>query len=925
MTTPRSISRNPLEAHSLQYAYLLAKGLAAAQRYSGGIWTDYNHHDPGVTLLEQLCYALTDLAYRTHLDISDILFHQGNKALVAQQNLFLQPHDIYPNDPVTELDFRRLIIDRVKKVKNAWVIPVGDHPAGYKGLIRILVQCAMDLDDSSRNSIQEEVAELFHEHRQLCQDLDSVVLLKEEVLEFSGKIHLAPDAIGEQVMARIFHAVEHYINPDVNFDNPFELIRQGRSPQEVFEGPKPIYGYISPHDLKPKVTTLYVSRIRDILLKIPGIQDIEDFTIYQSGVKVLGNIIKIAEDAFPVLFNDFDAWQQRCYQLEFFKEKIRYDIDGQSLKQLYDALISADLSSYLRKIHYRGVNYGGRFSEAEFKAYYSIQHELPDNYGLGLNGLPPGADLKRLAQRKQLKAYLLFFEQIMADYLAQLALSAKVFSIDDALEHTYFTQAPEDIPDLVAVLRNPVSQYGENIKLLSEDPKTFFERRSRVLDHLLARFGERFSADILRKFLIETTPAEWEEVEKYLLRARIRLLKEYADLSRQRGTAFNYRKPYWNNNSWFGLARKLGNLLHIKTLEPRQLAQPILHNAHVTALVDNSEWNPLEITVEGGATLSVMAKPLDTYEPNRFQYYTQTSNFLDDIFRFGTSEANYRIVKDESLGIFWVIYTGRIQTLPTLVFGGVTRQECRDAIEKAIQKWKSLNQATEGVHIVEHILLRPLTQRSYSFVLLDAEGKLPILKALQKGSFASQRDVAEDVRLLGARRDAFQIQMNPEGTFEVILFDSGNRPVATIPEMFPTTASAESSLAMAFRYVSQLTKNPQAFDKAVDISLEKADFPEYLPDFSFSNTCSLVFPAWPSRFQNMEFRKIVGQLVDENLPAHVRAQLLFLPFKKMLEFENLLEQWLKEKSKPTPDWPELDKRSLKLVRFLQDAKTRYSW
>ena len=36
-------------------------GIEEIQKLSGKIWTDFNLHDPGVTILEQLCYALTDL------------------------------------------------------------------------------------------------------------------------------------------------------------------------------------------------------------------------------------------------------------------------------------------------------------------------------------------------------------------------------------------------------------------------------------------------------------------------------------------------------------------------------------------------------------------------------------------------------------------------------------------------------------------------------------------------------------------------------------------------------------------------------------------------------------------------------------------------------------------------------------------------
>ena len=53
--------------------------------------------------------------------------------------------------------------------------------------------------------------------------------------------------------------------------------------------------------------------------------------------------------------------------------------------------------------------------------YYSLQHQFPANYGIGAMGLPESATPQRQAQAKQLKAYLMFFDQLLANYFTQLA------------------------------------------------------------------------------------------------------------------------------------------------------------------------------------------------------------------------------------------------------------------------------------------------------------------------------------------------------------------------------------------------------------------------------------------------------------------------------------------------------------------------
>ena len=64
--------------NGLDYAALLQAGLALAQTAAADSWTDYNLHDPGVTLLEQLCYGLTDIAYRIDFPVADHLSGPGD-------------------------------------------------------------------------------------------------------------------------------------------------------------------------------------------------------------------------------------------------------------------------------------------------------------------------------------------------------------------------------------------------------------------------------------------------------------------------------------------------------------------------------------------------------------------------------------------------------------------------------------------------------------------------------------------------------------------------------------------------------------------------------------------------------------------------------------------------------------------------------
>ena len=58
MQTSITIQKHPELNDSSNYELLRQEGLNAIQQLASRWWTDYNIHDPGITQLELLCYAL---------------------------------------------------------------------------------------------------------------------------------------------------------------------------------------------------------------------------------------------------------------------------------------------------------------------------------------------------------------------------------------------------------------------------------------------------------------------------------------------------------------------------------------------------------------------------------------------------------------------------------------------------------------------------------------------------------------------------------------------------------------------------------------------------------------------------------------------------------------------------------------------------
>ena len=104
-----TISKNPTLLPDEDYAILRSEGLKYIEELGSDLWTDYNEHDPGITILEALCYAITELGYRADLPMKDLLTEE-NGQIAASQALFT-PRKILTQAPLNINDYRKLLID----------------------------------------------------------------------------------------------------------------------------------------------------------------------------------------------------------------------------------------------------------------------------------------------------------------------------------------------------------------------------------------------------------------------------------------------------------------------------------------------------------------------------------------------------------------------------------------------------------------------------------------------------------------------------------------------------------------------------------------------------------------------------------------------------------------------------------------------
>ena len=518
----------------MDFASLRQEGIRLLERMAGDQWTDFNPHDPGITILEQLCYVLTDLSYRTGFDIPDLLAEGGGD---PYQNLH-RPAEILTGRPVTLNDLRRLVLD-VEGVKNAWIEVVkqsaptlyyhpdkrelsllADPPPAERVSLRGLYRVLIEAKEGADGNVTARVVQRLHHSRGLCEDFAEIGLLTLQPIQVSATVEIG---IVDDV-ARVAQAIEQRIadeiSPPVAFSSLAELLRAGHSADEIFDGPRLQQGFITDEVLQraTRRTAVNTSDLIHAIMDVQGVRAVRQIRL--STGNTTDGAVRKADEAWSLA-----VLPNSVPRLDRTNSTITLTRDGTTFRRAP----SAPTDSAARPGPAAADDLTappGR--NRNVSRYASVQNHFPAVYGIGELGLPRSATPERKAQAKQLKAYLLLFDQLMANYLAQLSHVKDLFAYGGTELRTYFTQRVDE-PDLfLDDLRDPALER----KVLSELEQSSFsrERKERFLNHLLARFGETIDEHI-------------GLTGDALTGNKQQFLQNYPWLSGARGAAFNYLLP----------------------------------------------------------------------------------------------------------------------------------------------------------------------------------------------------------------------------------------------------------------------------------------------------------------------------------------------------------------------------------------------
>ncbi|GAB4477598.1 MAG: hypothetical protein OHK0057_27490 [Thermoflexibacter sp.] len=925
-------NNEPLDI-ALNFEKLRSKGIHYIEQLAGEFWTDYNPHDPGITILEQLCFAMTELAYRTEFDIKDLLKADAHHP--QAKPLLLKPQQIFPCNALTVEDYRKLIFDSIKTIKNVWLIPLPMEEHSLNGIYKIL----FDVDNSintekEREDVIRQVTNVFYENRNMGEDVEEVLILEQMEIVIGAEVETDGTRPLEQMLAEIFNKIHEYLNPELQFYNIEELLAKGKTLHEIYTGPLLKHGFIPNEELKPKPTRILVSEITKMMMDVKGVQNVKNLTITCEG-RIEANEVFIPENKLPKLVPKVKTSNGE-FVIKFVRGNIQYrTIDEEKVLRILHEMHSMSHRLYRLSEETKEAP-KGRYLALE--DYYSVQNHFPSIYGIGKEGVPYGADNERRSMAKQLKGYMLLYEQLLTNYLAQLANAKSLFSMNQKLTNTYFAQSLAHIHGVEPLLRNEPDKsflmdsigypqvpavYEKAIHQITAVFDNYFDRRNRFLDWLLSLNGEVF---------LEYPPSQFnyyfsdEEFQEHLIIQKIQFLELLPTINANRSRAFNYRKSRKEKGNMNGLEAKISLLLgfHIFDGEYQQIVEMSLIEPY-------AKWG---YTLRGGEDEELLHEWFKEADISNL-------NLNDEIVRkhfdFVDEKDRLKIDKNQEKRLLERTVSIRKQILPaTLLISGIHLSrfrigshpekddatfvlfwdegrskwwnigsyddvtEASTAVMVLIEHLKEINITCEGLHLIEHILLRPSREsQSFGFYLLDEEGN-HFLATDQVTDFFQRRKNMEIVEKELKNYSCYAVEITKEKNFIIVFTTTDGTVRLSSVRSYLSVQEIHDKMEKLFNYLSD-KEEIISFEKKVLRYVKLKNQKDRIPEYFFTFRMSIALPNWTARFSNPEFRSIVEETIYKHHPAHISANCYWLSPQEMEILESTYYGWMDAKTNEDKD------------------------
>lgn len=916
---PPAIDKDYGENTALDFAWLRKRAVELVQQYSGNTWTDYNLHDPGVTILEMLCFALTDLAYRTSMPVADLLT-QERAGINYATNSFFTREKILTTEPVSVSDYRRWIIDQVTEVDNIWFEPIVSHYNKHyaRGRYRVVIQLYDQWQRAERPAAEKfaesqavigRVKRMLAEGRNIGEEFEEFIIMQPERIMVCAEIMLNKKAIPEEILAQIYYRIENALNPAVLFSTEKEMLAAGHRVEDMYAGPLLKHGIVPESELRRMRTTADPA---ELIKAISGMDDV----LHIRRLEVAGpdgeyriQPLVLQKYHYPLLvFNPADP------DIKLYYDEQPLTVNGPVFESLLWRLREGMRRQFVAAMHDESTTEAWQGEWRNTEAYTSIQHFFPAIYRLGHEQVQEQETPEQKARVKQLKAYLLLFEQTIAGYLSQLAHLNELYSYEITPEQTYFHQPLYQVPGVADIIKaytdndrqswdrfvaDADNAYAATLRRIAESDEVYKKRKKRSLEHMLSRFNivpDPYPVMLYNQYYGGRGKTERNDAE---IKWKSQLLQNVRVINNFRMRADNYM-DWGTDEVAYGFTYNMRLLLYLQqrgrfsataALESngahpqgRHVPQPAFYRTYEEGEQPVALWVDENMLPDSGTWLrqvpvSLLRTGSDTDRFRIWQHPVYQTEYV--VAMPGKQADEWQAVSRHST------HSGAVEAL-------------RGLADK-LQAWSI---ACEGFHLVEHILLAPLHGNNvYRYEFLDENKQL----LLRQRSWVTWQEREEAIEALLELEREFALRSSlPEEDEE-----AGNRKwvqrvlethhlyLALLKDQTPVEVHSWEGMSDAMRRVApgklhyalqRYRQRRTTFYPRFSYSVQRAPGMELREEF-FNATVTVVFPAWPARFQDKGFREFAEQLFIHHLPAHLHPVFLWLNTGKMKQFEQLHSAW----------------------------------
>lgn len=706
------IARNRQDPDGLDFAALRKEAVALAQKLSGKIWTDYNLHDPGVTILEQICFGLTELAYQSDIAVEEYLSDEYGVIDFQKFSLF-KPHEILSNSAVTLRDYCKLFIDAMPEVDGVHLLPVG------KGVYNIHLRLQRALTGVAPGEARERqlismARQVYLRNRNLGEDLKEIVIDPSEPCFLKLNIEIGGRRPSAEIAADILFQCARCISSNIRIQRYEDAYRDNPDLAQLFDGPLTHRGHIDNEHLN-QVNYKPSQELNNLVAAISGVKQIYELKLVDAGGKAIPEE-QAERRAFHLQLPETSeqlGWLVISTGAGNSREKIAQVSEAVHLEK--NKKLLADTRRYLQRLEFEYNAFRTNQSQAASfyglpsgrtrtsQQYFSIQQQFPDIYGINAAGVPSTETSERKNQARQLKAYLYPIEQLMGNFLQQIQELHSLFEIGEVRRQSYFSRYLDDrhIPHI-----EPLYTVNVALKVPSVEARydNFCDRKNRALNSLLAIYGEVFPEDQLAHF----DDYHQGTYEYWMIDNKIHFLAHLVSLSSARARGFDQAESHWQTDNISIAQKKISILLGLSQVSRHKSLSQVATELRIKLVADEPLLQKPSTREASNVTAELLPE-LDDRQVrglHKWQYQpAATITLSESMVRGGVYLSNYRLVEsDGQVDVYF-----KLPHQPQMLFLKSLRKRS-DAVAFA-HKFKKIitqfNLESEGFHLIEHLLLRP--------------------------------------------------------------------------------------------------------------------------------------------------------------------------------------------------------------------------